>query len=74
MERIQNCHKYDIPIWHRYILTVQEASGYFHIGEKKIRDLIKAQPNSDFILWNGNRPMIKRKLFEAYIDSALFRI
>ena len=31
-----------IPIWEKYMLTVDEAVQYFGIGEKKIRMLISA--------------------------------
>ena len=27
----------EVPIWEKYMLTVEEASKYFGIGEKKIR-------------------------------------
>lgn len=23
----------EIPVWHRYTLTIEEAAGYYHIGE-----------------------------------------
>ncbi len=59
-----------IPIWERYVLTVEEAAEYFHIGEKRIRALVLEQPNADFYLRNGNRVLIKRKLFEKFIDMA----
>ncbi len=26
----------DVPIWEKYTLTIEEASKYFRIGEKKI--------------------------------------
>lgn len=58
-----------IPFWERYTLTVEEAAQYFRIGENKIRKIIKDNKDADFILWNGNRPQIKRVLFEQYIDS-----
>ena len=29
-----------IPTWEKYLLTVREASKYFHIGEKKLRMMI----------------------------------
>ena len=29
----------DVPIWERYTLTIEEASKYFRIGEKKLRKL-----------------------------------
>jgi len=31
---------YQIPIWKKYSLTVEEAAAYFHIGENKIRKII----------------------------------
>nr|WP_091236345.1 excisionase [Anaerobium acetethylicum] len=65
---------FEIPIWRKYILSVQEASDYFHIGYKKLRKIIDENPNADFILWNGTRPQIKRKLFEKYIDEFLSAI
>ena len=29
-------------------------------------------PNADFVVMNGNRAMIKRKIFELYIDKAIY--
>ena len=29
----------DIPVWKKYTLTIEEASKYFRIGEKKLRRL-----------------------------------
>ncbi|MCM1412534.1 MAG: DUF6462 family protein [Lachnospiraceae bacterium] len=59
-----------VPLWEKYILTIQEAAEYFHIGEKKLRRLVEEQEDADFIIMNGNRVMIKRKLFEKYLDEA----
>ena len=58
----------EIPIWEKYTLTIREAAEYFHIGEKKKRQIVDENPDADFILMFGNRAMIKRKLFEEYID------
>ncbi|MBQ7001634.1 MAG: excisionase [Oscillospiraceae bacterium] len=60
----------EIPIWEKYTLTIREAAEYFHIGEKKMRQIVDENYNADFILMVGNRAMIKRKLFEQYIDVA----
>lgn len=59
-----------IPVWEKYTLTLQEAAKYFRIGERKLRQLTLDNPTADYILMNGNRVQIKRKLFEQYIDSA----
>ena len=39
-EQNQNVDKYDIPVWRKYTLSVQEAAKYFHIGDKKLRKII----------------------------------
>ena len=69
-----NINGNDIPIWRKYTLSVQEASKYFHIGDKKLRKLIDEDQGADFILWNGTRPQIKRKVFERFIDEKLSAI
>ena len=58
-----------IPSWEKYTMTVAEAAKYFRVGENKLRKIISENQDADFILWNGNRPQIKRKLFEKYIDE-----
>ena len=59
-----------IPFWKRYTMTLEEAAKYFRIGEKKLRELVAENPTADFVLMNGNRIQIKRKLFEKFIDAA----
>lgn len=58
-----------IPFWQKYTLTVEEAAAYFRIGENKLRRIISEDRDADFILWNGNRPQIKRTAFERYVDG-----
>ena len=53
----------------KYILTLQEASDYFSIGEKKLRKLLNENPTARYVLWNGNRAQIKRTEFEKFIIS-----
>ena len=62
-------NRLNINISERYTLSVDEAAVYFRIGENKLRRLISENKDADFILWNGNRPQIKRKKFEQYIDK-----
>ncbi len=59
-----------VPLWEKYILTIQEAAEYFHIGEKKLRKLVEERTDADYLIMNGNRVMIKRKLFEKYLDES----
>ena len=63
-----NNNRPNIPVWERYTLSVEEAAAYFRVGENKLRKIISENQDADFILWNGNRPQIKRKKFEMYID------
>ena len=59
----------DIPIWQKYTLSIEEASRYFRIGEKKLRRLAKENPDVNWLIMNGNRLQIKRKQFEKVIDE-----
>lgn len=59
----------EVPIWRRYTLTIKEAAAYFRIGENKLRDIVRENQDADYVLWNGSRPQIKRRLFENYIDK-----
>ena len=60
----------EIPYWEKYMLTLREAAEYFHIGEKKMRQIVDDNLDANFLLESGNRIMIKRKLFEDYLDRA----
>lgn len=59
----------DVPIWEKYTLTIEEASKYFHIGEKKLRKLAEENLDAGWVIVNGNRVQIKRKQFEKIIDT-----
>ncbi len=61
--------KPSVPPWEKYALTVDEAAAYFGIGEKKIRELSRG-PDCRFVLWVGNKRLIKREQFEKYLSSA----
>ena len=61
-------NKQQVPIWEKYILTVEEAAQYFQIGEGKLRRLLEENQDDDYVLVNGNRRLIKRRLFEEYVD------
>lgn len=58
-----------IPLWNRYTLTIQQASEYFNIGEKKMRQIVQENPTADYILSNGTKTLIKRMRFEHFIDE-----
>lgn len=59
----------DILIWQKYTLSIEEASRYFRIGEKKPCRLAEENPDANWLIMNGNRLQIKRKQFEKVIDE-----
>ncbi len=59
----------DIPVWEKYTLSVKEAASYFNIGENRIRTMANENKNADWVLWNCSKLLIKRKLFEKYVDT-----
>lgn len=58
-----------IPICEKYVLSVEEAALYFHIGVNRLRKLISQHKTADWVLWNQTHAQIKRKKFEQFIDS-----
>jgi excisionase family DNA binding protein len=60
-----------VPIWEKYMLTVDEAVQYFGIGEKKIRMLISENVDSDFCftVQVGNKSLINRHKFEEFLNQ-----
>lgn len=62
--------KVQIPICEKYMLTVREAAAYFSIGIKKMRMLAENNEGS-FAILMGNRYLIVRPCFEAYIDTLM---
>lgn len=61
--------KVEVPIYEKYTLSVEEASVYYGIGQKRLRSLIAMNPNADYLLAVGNRTQFKRKKFEEFIDN-----
>lgn len=59
----------DVPIWEKYTLTIEEASKYFRVVEKKLRKLAEENLDAGWVIVNGNRIQIKRKQFEKIIDT-----
>lgn len=57
------------PIWERTSLTLEEASAYTGIGICKLRDM-SDDPGCDFVLWVGNKRLLKRKKLEKYIEDS----
>ena len=57
-----------IPIWQKANLTLEEAAVYFGIGIHKLREISNSE-NCKFVLWVGQKRLIKRKLLENYLED-----
>ena len=62
--------KSEVPIWEKYTLNIEEAATYYGIGTKRLYEIIRNNPNEDFLLEIGSHYRIKRALFEAFLDKA----
>lgn len=58
-----------VPLWEKYLLTIEEAAIYFGIGENRLRELAAMDVKREFTIDNGNRTLIKRKRFEGWLDE-----
>lgn len=59
----------EVPIWEKAALTLEEAAQYSNIGVNRLRAILAA-PNCNFVLYVGNRRLVKRKAFEKFLDAA----
>lgn len=60
----------EIPFWIKINLTIKEAAAYSNIGINKIEELLK-QPYCNFVLYVGNKKLVKRKEFEQYLSKSV---
>lgn len=58
----------EVPIWEKSNLTLEEAAAYSGIGIGKLREITNGE-RCRFVLWVGNKRLIKRRLFDEYIES-----
>ena len=61
-------HQNEFPLGQKTTLTLNEASCYTGIGVNKLRELSNRE-DCDFVLWNGNKRLLKRKNLEKYLES-----
>lgn len=57
-----------VPIYQKQNLTLEEAAEYSNIGINRLTMLIK-EPTCNFVLYVGNKRLIKRKLFDEFIEN-----
>ena len=62
-----NCRK--IAFYEKYLLTVTEASAYFHIGDKKMYELVQEYEGAKWVVRNGSRMLIKKDMFARWLDQ-----
>ena len=58
----------EVPIWEKSNLTLEEAAAYSGIGINKLRNLT-SEENCQFVLWVGSKRLIKRRLFDKFIEQ-----
>ena len=61
----------NIPIEHKINLTVAEAAIYSNIGINRIEQLLR-NPQCPFVLYVGNKKLVKRKKFEEFLEQCDF--
>ena len=57
-----------LSISEKSLLTPEEAAEYFNIGVNKIRSMTNDE-DCPYVLWSGNRRLIKRIAFEEFLYS-----
>lgn len=58
----------EVPIWEKSNLSLEEAAAYSGIGINKLRELTSVK-DCRFVLWVGSKRLIKRRLFDQYIEQ-----
>lgn len=59
----------EIPVWEKSNLSLEEAAAYSGIGINKLREITN-EDRCKFVLWEGNKRLIKRRLFDQFIEQA----
>lgn len=60
----------NVEIKDKVLLTIPEAALYSNIGQNTLSDLL-SQPRCPFVLYVGNKRLVKRKEFEKYIAETV---
>ena len=58
--------KCEVPLWHKSNLSIEEATAYTGISRDKLYEMTNRE-DCPFVLWIGNRRLIKRQVFDEYI-------
>ena len=68
-KKVDDRQSIQIPVWEKYALTIKEAAEYYTIAETKLRDYLLDNREAPFVLKGGARLLVKRKLFEQFLDE-----
>lgn len=60
--------RYEVPIWQKANLTLEEAAAYSGIGINKLRKLSDYE-DCKFVLWIGTKCLIKRQKLDKYLSE-----
>lgn len=58
-----------VPIWEKLNISIEEAAEYSNIGINKLYEMTN-EPSCPFVLYVGQKKVIKRKEFERYMEKA----
>lgn len=58
-----------VPIYQKLNLTLKEAAEYSNIGINRLTRMV-SEPDCPFALFVGSKKLIKRQIFDDYINSA----
>lgn len=56
-----------VPVHQKYLLSITEASEYFSIGVKRLREFARSHPY--LVIFHGNKYLILREKMEEYLAS-----
>lgn len=62
-------HFEKVPIPQKLNLTIREAAEYSNIGINHLSNMLN-DPYCPFVLFNGNRKLVKRIEFEKYLSES----
>ena len=59
----------EVPIWEKANLTLEEAAAYSGISTGKLREITNEE-GCNFVLWVGTKRLIKKQLFDQFIERS----
>ena len=61
--------KKEVEIRHKTLLSLEEAAAYTGLGVNVLRK-ISSSDQCNFVLWNGTKRMLKRRLLDKYLEES----